>query len=62
MINHINTDKEVVQEAARKLAFTCDTAEFDQACIDMIEALRYTQSIEWWKQFDAQPAHSGEAV
>jgi len=58
MISRIKTDKEFVQEAALKLAFATSD-ELDQACKDMVEALQYTQSIEWWKQFDA---HSGEKV
>jgi len=57
MINRMKTDQELVQEAARKLAFaTAD--EFDQACADMVEVLQYAQSIDWWKQFEV----SGEAV
>ena len=61
MISRIKTDRELVQEAARKLALaTID--EFDQACADMVEVLQYAQSVQWWKQFDAQPARSEEAV
>jgi hypothetical protein len=51
MINRMKTDKELVQEAARKLALAT-TDELDQACKDMVEVLQYAQSIEWWKQFE----------
>lgn len=53
MINRIKTDKELVQEAARKLAFATSD-ELDQACKDMVEVLQYAQSIEWWKQFERE--------
>ncbi len=53
MINRIKTDKELVQEAARKLMMATSD-EFDQACADMVEVLQYAQSIEWWKQFDRE--------
>lgn len=51
MISRIKTDKELVHEAARRLAIAIDS-EFDQACADMVEVLQYARSIEWWKQFD----------
>lgn len=54
MIRRIKTDREIVLEAARALAISTD-AEFDQACTDMVESLRYAQSIQWWAQFDGQP-------
>lgn len=54
MISRIKTDKELVQEAARKLALACDGAEFDQARKDMVEVLQYAQSIKWWKQFERE--------
>jgi hypothetical protein len=53
MINRIKTDKELVQEAARKLALAT-TDEFDHACKDMVEVLQYAQSITWWKQFEVE--------
>ena len=61
-INRIKTDRELVQEAARKLALAT-TDEFDQACADMVEVLQYAQSVQWWSQFEVvRPACSGEAV
>ncbi len=51
MISRIKTDKELVQEAATKLALAT-TDELDQACKDMVEVLQYAYSIQWWKQFD----------
>jgi hypothetical protein len=54
MINRIKTDKELVQEAARKLALACEGAEYEQACADMVEVLQYAQSIEWWEQFQRE--------
>lgn len=53
MISRTKTDKELIQEAASKLMFAM-TDEFDQACKDMVEVLQYTQSIEWWKQFERE--------
>jgi hypothetical protein len=55
MINRIKTDREVIQEAARNLAVATD-AEFDAACADMVEALRYGRSVQWWKQFETEAA------
>jgi hypothetical protein len=51
MINRIKTDKELVQEAARKLAMATSD-EYEQACADMVEVLQYARSIDWWKQFE----------
>lgn len=51
-ISRIKTDNEIIQEAARKLAIACDGEEYETACADMAEALRYGRSIDWWKQFD----------
>jgi hypothetical protein len=51
-INRIKTDKELVQEAARALAIAVDGNEFDVACADMVEALRYARDVQWWKQFE----------
>lgn len=53
MISRIKTDRELVQEAARKLALAT-TDEFDQACADMVEVLQYAQSVQWWKQFEQE--------
>jgi hypothetical protein len=58
-IRRIKTDREIVLEAARALALSTDGAEYDQACADMVEALRYARSIEWWAQFDKQPQAKG---
>lgn len=52
MITRIKTDQEIILEAARKLAIACSGEEFDTACADMVEALRYGRSIEWWSQFE----------
>jgi len=54
-ITRFKTDEEVIQEAARKLAIACKGAEFDEACKDMVEALQYARSIEWWAQFEDRP-------
>lgn len=58
MINRMKTDKELVQEAARKLAFAtselASAEDYEQACKDMVEVLQYAQSIEWWKQFERE--------
>jgi hypothetical protein len=54
MITRIKTDEELVQEAARKLAIACSGAEFDTACADMVEALRYARSVQWWSQFERE--------
>jgi hypothetical protein len=54
MINRIKTDNEVIQEAARKLAIACSGEEFDVACADMVEALRYGRSVAWWSQFERE--------
>ena len=54
MISRIKTDKELVQEAARKLAMACTAHEYDQACADMVEVLQYAKSTEWWKQFQTE--------
>jgi len=51
MINRIKTDEEMVQEAARALALATES-EFDKACFDMVETLRYARSIQWWAQFE----------
>lgn len=43
MINRTKTDKEIVQEAARALAFAAtelmSDSEYEQACVDMVEAV-----------------------
>jgi hypothetical protein len=54
MITRIKTDEELVREAACKLTIACSGAEFDAACADMVEALRYARSIEWWSQFERE--------
>ena len=54
MITRTKTDREIIQEAARALALAFDGAEFDTACADMVEALRYGRTIEWWKQFEVE--------
>jgi hypothetical protein len=54
MISRIKTDNELVQEAARKLAIACSGEEFDIACTDMVEALRYGRSVQWWAQFERE--------
>jgi hypothetical protein len=59
-IRRVKTDREIVTEAARALSFSMDDAEYDQACADMVEALRYARSIEWWAQFDKQPQTKDE--
>ena len=51
-VTRIKTDEEIVQEAARKLALACKGDEFDEACFDMVEVLRYARSVQWWAQFD----------
>jgi hypothetical protein len=51
-INRIKTDKELVQEAARALAIAVDGDEYETACADMVEALRYARDIQWWQQFE----------
>lgn len=53
MISRIKTDHEIIQEAARKLAIAT-VSELDQACIDMVETLRYARSIDWWSQFERE--------
>ena len=50
-ISRIKTDQELVQGAARTLAIAT-TDEFDAACADMVEALLYSRSAQWWEQFD----------
>ena len=50
MITRIKTDREIIQEAARQLAIATED-EFDAACVDMVEALRYGRSIQWWDQW-----------
>ena len=60
MITRIKTDRELIQEAARRLAIALDS-EFDEACSDMVEALRYGRSIEWWAKFDNAPAAQAAA-
>ncbi len=54
MISRIKTDNEIIQEAARKLAIACDGQEYEAACADMVEALRYGRSVQWWSQFDRE--------
>jgi len=56
MISRIKTDNEVIQEAARKLAIACSGEEFDVACADMVEALQYGRSVQWWSQFERREA------
>lgn len=51
-LRRIKTDRELVLEAARALAISTDGDEYDQACADMVEALRYARDIAWWAQFD----------
>lgn len=58
MISRIKTDREIVLEAARALAISTD-AEFDLACTDMVEALRYACSVQWWAQFEREPEKIG---
>lgn len=53
MITRIKTDLEVIQEAARKLAIATED-EMDEACVDMVEALQYARSIQWWAQFERE--------
>ena len=55
-LSRIKTDQEFIQEAARKLAIACSGEEFEQACADMVEALQYARSIEWWAQFERAPS------
>jgi hypothetical protein len=54
MIRLIKTDEEIIQQAARALAIACDGAEFEAACVDMVEALRYGRSIQWWAQWGGE--------
>jgi len=54
MISRIKTDEEIIQEAARKLAIACSGEEFEAACADMVEALRYGRSVRWWSQFERE--------
>lgn len=51
MISRIKTDREIVLEAALALAISTED-EFDQACTDMVEALHYARSVQWWAQFE----------
>lgn len=51
-ITRFKTDREVIQDAARKLFMACEGEEFEIACSDMVEALQYARSIEWWAQFE----------
>jgi hypothetical protein len=53
-ISRTKTDREIIQEAARSLAMAYDGEEFDAACIDMIEALQYGRSVQWWSQFERE--------
>lgn len=54
MISRIKTDNEIIQEAARKLAIACSGEEYETACADMVEALRYGRSVQWWSQFERE--------
>jgi hypothetical protein len=50
-IRREKTDREIVLEAARALAMSTER-EYDGACADMVEALRYARDISWWAQFN----------
>jgi hypothetical protein len=60
MSERIRTDKQVVLEAANALCRSIlletnpdlDNQAYNQACKEMVEALRYAQSIEFWDQFN----------
>ena len=54
MISRTKTDNEIIQEAARKLAIACSGEEYETACADMVEALRYGRSVQWWSQFERE--------
>ena len=51
-VTRIKTDEEIVQEAARALYWAQPGEEYETACFDMVEALRYARSVQWWAQFD----------
>ena len=61
-IDRIRSDQEVVLEAANALCHSIllettpeiDQRAYNQACKEMVEALRYAQSIEFWDQFNGQ--------
>lgn len=58
----IKTDREIVLECARALAISTDGDEYNQACADMVEALRYARSIDWWAQFEARDKHQTDGA
>jgi hypothetical protein len=46
------TDKEIVLDAARAVIAADTDEEYDAACVEMVEVLRYACSVEWWKLFE----------
>ena len=48
----IRTDEQVIEEAAKAILGAQDAETLDAACKQMIEALLYTKSLQWWDQFD----------
>jgi hypothetical protein len=54
MIRREKTDKELIQEAARALAIAIDGREYEEACKDMVEALRYGRDVQWWSQWEGE--------
>ena len=53
------TDEQVIEEAAKAMLDAQDTEARDEACKQMIEALLYTKSLQWWDQFDIDVSECG---
>ena len=58
MISRIKTDRELVNEGALALIFAVDEAEYEKACVEMVEILQYARSKDWWAQFEQEAAHA----
>ena len=58
-LTRIRTDEQVIEEAAKAMLDAQDAEARDEACKQMIEALLYTKSLQWWDQFDIDVSECG---
>ena len=48
----IRTDEQVIMDAAKALLAAQDADSLDEACKEMVAALLYTKSLQWWDQLN----------